>query len=714
MGLPEVADFARNFAVMVRVQGPDPKGLKMRNHAFHHYNSGKTMLSASGMIFPTPNGRANSDSGCNLKSSETLLVLTAASVIEPFVLQQYRENKLEEKSRLISGVQIDILMEGNSVTDGDIEALPWIPAELVKMVNIPQSSDAVQSLIEASCGSLDNSWEVGWSLATHIRGPQHIIDSSQVEESPFPSHWPMSRTELSNPNLMGQSATRIALLAIPSKFSMNFPTLQTSIPKRGDLLLAMGSPFGILSPLHFFNNISVGSIGNSYPPSSFTRSLLMADIRCLPGMEGSPVFSEQAQFIGLLTRPLRQKISGTEVQMVIPWEAIASACNGLLQEEPHITCKGFNYNNNGDLNSVDNMLPNGYSHELSNDVHEQIHSESRLISPVEKAMASICLITTDDGSWASGILLNKQGLVLTNAHLLEPWRFGKTAVKGDRNESKSEVAIIPNIQENALSGRASAYLNHRNVRVRLDSMEPWMWTDARIVYISKGPLDIALLKLDVVPDQLCPVVVDVECPSRGSKAYVIGHGLFGPRCDILPSACLGVIAKVIEATRTPQSRSSKLNPCEQFPAMLETTAAVHPGSSGGAVVNSAGRMIGLVTSNAKHGGGTVIPHLNFSIPCAALEPVLKFSKDMQDLKILEELDKPNEHLSSVWALMPPLYPKPEPGPDMPKFPVEDNNNKGMKGSRFAKFIADRNELLKTKAQDGMGRSFGNDLIPSKL
>lgn len=31
-------------------------------------------------------------------------------------------------------------------------------------------------------------------------------------------------------------------------------------------------------------SISVGSIGNSYPTSSSTRSLLMADIRCLPGV----------------------------------------------------------------------------------------------------------------------------------------------------------------------------------------------------------------------------------------------------------------------------------------------------------------------------------------------------------------------------------------------------------------------------------------------
>ncbi|KAL6546589.1 hypothetical protein OROMI_022310 [Orobanche minor] len=745
MGLPEVADFARNFAVMVRVQGPDPKGLKMRNHAFHHYNSGKTMLSASGMLLPTSIGSALSNCGCNLKSSESVLVLTAASVIEPFILQQYRESKLEDKFRMVSGVEVHILMEGKSLTDGNMEALPWIPAELVKMVDIPQSSAAVQSLIQASCGSVENSWEVGWSLATNISGPQPIVDNShaQVEELPFPSHRPMARMESSNPDLMGQSATRIALLAIPRKFSVKFPKLQTSIPKRGDFLLAMGSPFGILSPLHFFNKIylnstkkhkprhihlipflvnvtireviSVGSIGNSYPPNSLTRSLLMADIRCLPGMEGSPVFSEHSQFIGLMMRPLRQKNSGTEVQMVIPWEAIACVCNNLLLEDPHITCQGISYDNNGYLHSVENMLPDGCSNELPNDLHEQINSKSQLISPVEKAMTSICLITIDDGSWASGVLLNRQGLVLTNAHLLEPWRFGKTAANGDRNETKFEVATIPNVptrletfsgenvnsswnlletslkagdfsltNENALSVRS---LNHRNIRVRLDSTDPWMWTDARIVYISKGPLDIALLQLDVVPEQFCPVVIDIGCPSRGSKAYVIGHGLFGPRCDILPSACLGVISKVIEATRSPQTKSNKLKPREQFPAMLETTAAVHPGSSGGAVVNSDGRMIGLVTSNAKH--------------------------DMQDLTILDELDRPNEHLSSIWALMPPLYPRPGPSPDIPKFRAEDNI-KDMKGSRFAKFMADRNELLKTKTQDGMARSFTDDLIPSKL
>lgn len=87
---------------------------------------------------------------------------------------------------------------------------------------------------------------------------------------------------------------------------------------------------------------------------------------------------------------------------------------------------------------------------------------------------------------------------------------------------------------------------------------------------------------------------------------------------------------------------------------------------------------------------------------------------MRDVTILEELEKPNEHLSSVWALMPPLYPKTDPLLDIPKFPAEDNI-KGVKGSRFAKFLADRNELLKTTNERGTARSFlTNDLMPSKL
>jgi hypothetical protein len=53
--------------------------------------------------------------------------------------------------------------------------------------------------------------------------------------------------------------------------------------KRGDSLIAVGSPFGALSPLHFQNSMSVGIVSNLWPPTRHPASLLMADLRCLPG-----------------------------------------------------------------------------------------------------------------------------------------------------------------------------------------------------------------------------------------------------------------------------------------------------------------------------------------------------------------------------------------------------------------------------------------------
>lgn len=61
-----------------------------------------------------------------------------------------------------------------------------------------------------------------------------------------------------------------------------------------------------------------------------------------------------------------------------------------------------------------------------------------------------------------------------------------------------------------------------------------------------------------------------------------------------PSVCSGVVAKVVKAKAPPYYQSIQGGDTH-IAAMLETTAAVHPGGSGGAVVNSEGHMIGLVT-----------------------------------------------------------------------------------------------------------------------
>ena len=47
-------------------------------------------------------------------------------------------------------------------------------------VDVPASSMAVQSLIQASSGSLENCWEVGWSLASYSDGPQTLKNAVQA------------------------------------------------------------------------------------------------------------------------------------------------------------------------------------------------------------------------------------------------------------------------------------------------------------------------------------------------------------------------------------------------------------------------------------------------------------------------------------------------------------------------------------------------------
>ncbi|GMJ14685.1 degradation of periplasmic proteins 15 [Hibiscus trionum] len=738
MGLPETVDFARNFSVLVRVQGPDPKGLKMRNHAFHLYHSGKTTLSASGMFLPdtlynTEVAKCiwDTDNGRN-----SMLVMTVASVIEPFLTIQHRENLSQGLPELIPGAQIDIMVEESMGVNSDKGASRWLTARLLKLVDVPTSSLALQSLVEASSGSQEHGWEFGWSL---VSTNQPSVNSTQTQteydNNFLMEHQKLVTGKLSNPSQMARSTTRIAILGV--SFQLNdLPKIGISpLNKRGEFLLAIGSPFGILSPVHFFNTTSVGSVANCYPPKSSDRALLMADIRCLPGMEGAPVFSDQSTLVGMLTRPLRQKNSDAEIQLVIPWEAIANGCSDLLLKEPQIAEKGFHINKEN-LNSVGNGLlsNNNGSNGLGCYNHDHLNSPCPSLLPIEKAMTSICLITIDDGVWASGVVLNDQGLILTNAHLLEPWRFGKTTIRsGTKNKvpfflpegsaslegegfnryQKSSIAPFPLADDQKGYKLNSLFHGHRRIRVRLDHLDPWIWCNARVVYICKGPLDVALLQLDSIPDKLTPIMVDFIQPSLGSKAYVIGHGLLAPRCGFSPSVCSGVVSKVVKA-EMPLYYKSFLPGVSQFPAMLETTAAVHPGGSGGAVVNSNGCFIGLVTSNTRHGGGTVIPHLNFSIPSAVLMPIFQFARDMKDFSPLQNLDQPNEYLSSVWALMPPLPPKPGPQHTLPQPPLEDNDNKEGKGSRFAKFIAERNELLKGSAQFGKPERLPNQILPSKL
>ncbi|XP_066365691.1 glyoxysomal processing protease, glyoxysomal isoform X1 [Miscanthus floridulus] len=703
MEAQEIAAAARHFSAMARIVGPDPKAVKMRRHAFHLHHSGSTTLSASVLLLPrgalaeppplldhicAAHGHAAGD-----------VALTAASLVEPFLVAEQRNNSGEElQPRLVPEVRLDVLVEhelGNT-QDGKSGPPRWLPARLLAVVDVPTAADSALSLLRHEEFIRRPTWDVGWSLAD--------ANQKQVENdtrSSLESKRNNASIESVDPLMLSKSATRIGILGISTFNSNDARRINVSVmQQRGDPLLIVGSPFGLMSPFHFFNSISVGAVANCLPPCAVRSSLLMADIHCLPGMEGAPVFDRNSCLVGLLMNPLRQKGSNIEVQLVITWDAICTEWNSKKLEEIGRAPRELPNDKNTDSKSME--LRHGYN--CGRFVSSTVNKiNQHCISPpsLREAISAVVLVTVGDTSWASGIVLNKRGLVLTNAHLLEPWRFGRTSPSdlqasftGEHLNARENKSLQPQgkfSNEDAVDHKVSlfnlGFKREKRISVRLDHAERQIWCNASVVFISKGPLDVALLQIDKVPIELNTIRPEFVCPTAGSSVYVVGHGLFGPRSGLCSSLSSGVVSKVVQIPSNQLSHLASALEIDNMdiPVMLQTTAAVHPGASGGILVNSHGLMVGIITSNAKHGGGSTIPHLNFSIPCKLLVAVFKYSA-IGKLAILEQLDKPNEVLSSVWALAPSSSPFVSSSPE---------KGKEEKVLEFSKFLSDKQQALKS-------------------
>ncbi|GFR47976.1 hypothetical protein Agub_g9800 [Astrephomene gubernaculifera] len=99
---------------------------------------------------------------------------------------------------------------------------------------------------------------------------------------------------------------------------------------------------------------------------------------------------------------------------------------------------------------------------------------------------------------------------------------------------------------------------------------------------------------------------------RGTAVWAVGHSLIGPSAEWPPLVSYGCVARVL------RRRSG-------VPTMLLATTTTHAGGSGGALLDSRGRLVGLVTSNARHAGGATLPNMAFCIAAEELEPVLRWA-----------------------------------------------------------------------------------------
>ncbi len=164
----------------------------------------------------------------------------------------------------------------------------------------------------------------------------------------------------------------------------------------------------------------------------------------------------------------------------------------------------------------------------------------------------------------SGFILNKEGLILTNNHVIE---------------------------------------NAQKVEVTLSDKHKYK---ATVVTVDKGH-DLALLKIDapnLVPATLAETSTGLTV---GQRVYAIGNpfGLSG-------TMTRGIIS-AIRSVRGPES-----NPIEDA---IQTDASVNPGNSGGPLLNSRGEVIGITTMIASNGADQS-SGIGFAIPINTAKAVL--------------------------------------------------------------------------------------------
>jgi S1-C subfamily serine protease len=158
----------------------------------------------------------------------------------------------------------------------------------------------------------------------------------------------------------------------------------------------------------------------------------------------------------------------------------------------------------------------------------------------------------------SGSVLDKQGHILTNYHVVEDASKILVTLPGGKDSYEGE--LIGTDPEN----------------------------------------DIAVLKIDAPPEELYPVPIGISDNLQvGQRVYTLGNpfGLEG-------TLTTGIISNL---NRTLPSRTGR-----EMKSIIQTDAAMNPGNSGGPLLDTGGRMIGMNVAIATKSGQSA--GLGFAIP----------------------------------------------------------------------------------------------------
>jgi S1-C subfamily serine protease len=193
--------------------------------------------------------------------------------------------------------------------------------------------------------------------------------------------------------------------------------------------------------------------------------------------------------------------------------------------------------------------------------------EQTFVSVVAKVLPSVVQITTDR-ALGSGVVFDSKGDIVTNAHVV-----------GQATKFQVRLADSP-----------------RTIPATLVGAYP--------------PDDLAVIRLDEPPPSMHPAHFGDSTKLRvGQIVLAMGNplGLTG-----------SVTNGIISATGRTVTEPAGSGPGATLPESIQTSAAVNPGNSGGALVDLAGDVIGIPTLAAlepqSEGLGGAAPGIGFAIP----------------------------------------------------------------------------------------------------
>lgn len=473
----------------------------------------------------------------------------------------------------------------------------------------------------------------------------------------------------------GIDVSCVALLRVPS---LPNPPMEISLAptklyeesSRGSAVVVVSSPFGLVSPSVFQNSLTTGIISNvvRWPVNSQHPTLYLTDARCLPGSEGGAVLNAKGRLVGMIA-PSFQRMDQTNLELgaILPWHSFAQPLglapiegSALEKSQEAGICAQETTGHAFSNPWVSHQFPEAGGMPLEQSMTDSlaIHggpsfSPSTLKtveSAVDHSAASVVLICVNT-SWGSGILISEEGYILSCAHLFRPY-----------------TNVNPNTKRLQMRHRRT------KIRVTLRDDERRIECEAQLLFCSQGPIDIALLKIvnldsDLRLDSVPLLPESAPLPRPGDKCVAIGHAIFDPSTQLQATTSAGVLARIV-----PHPHRS------WEPAIFQTCACVFRGHSGGLLADDQGRFIGILTSNARHSNGNIIPEINFSIPINMIRPLLGCINKHASIQaaIFDSYDRPDPTLLSLWRLeasvgLPASTPE-------PSVPVE-------KGSRFSDFLA---------------------------